>query len=105
MASSEKERPESCTPVYILQNLEVIKKESDRLDYITDTLERCSIASPSKKKRKMSGYNCFVRVSVKKGQPFKEVIKSRAWSQLEPKSKEAWSHLAEEGCPPRLWKD
>lgn len=104
MASSVKKRPESCTPIYVLQNLEVIKKESDRLDYITDTLERCSIAPLIKrKKRQMTGYNCFVRVSVKKGQPFKKVIKSGAWSQLEPKSKEHWKHLAKEGCPPRLW--
>lgn len=52
----------------------------------------------------MSGYNCFIRVSVKKGQPFKKVVKSRVWSTLEPKQKETWKNLALEGCPPRLWE-
>lgn len=105
MASIEKKLPESCTPVYILQNLDGIKKEADRLGYLSDTLERCRITTPTKqKKRAMTGYNCFVRVAVKKGQDFKKVVKSRAWSQLEPKSKESWKHLALEGCPQRLWE-
>lgn len=100
MASSE-----SCAPIYIVQNLGGIKKDSDKVTYIKDTLERCSIApTPTKrKKRPMSGYNCFIRVSVKKGEPFKKVVKAKTWSTFSDKQKSTWNHLAKEGCPPRLW--
>ena len=100
-------KPEpNCDPKYILQNLEATKNKASKLDYITDTLERCAIATTpfTKKKRGMTGYNCFIRVAVKNGQKFKEVVKSKAWSQLTDKSKESWKSLANEGCPPRLWE-
>lgn len=98
-------KSESCDPKYVLQSIEGIKEKVDKLDYITDVFERCITApTPTKKKRKMSGYNCFVRVSVKKGQPFKTVIKSGAWKQLDDKAQNTFNHLAEEGCPPRLWQ-
>ena len=103
---TEIKQPESCDPKYVWQNLGVLKTDKSKFEYLADTLKRCSVVSPIiKKKRGMSGYNCFVKVSVKKGQPFKEVIKSRAWSQLEPKAKETWNRLAKnEGCSPRLWE-
>lgn len=96
----------SCEPRYILQNIEALKSKSTQLDYLSDTLERCAIqkAPITKKKRKMSGYNCFVKVMVKKGQPFKDVVKSKAWSTLSDKNKASWKNLADEGCPPRLWE-
>ena len=53
----------------------------------------------------MSGYNCFVRVMVKKGQPFKEVVKFKAWNTLSDKQKASWKSLANVGCPPRLWEN
>ncbi len=98
-------KSESCDPKYVLQNLEVIKKRVDKLHYITDTLNRCAISDipTTKKKRKMNGYNCFVRVSVKKGEAFMSVVKSGAWKQLSDKQKSTWKHLADEGCPPKLW--
>ena len=101
------EKQPNCAPRYILQNLESLKEKSTKLEYITNTLERCTITSPTikQKKRGMSGYNCFVKVSVKKGQPFKQVVKSKAWSTLEDKQKETWKNLANEGCPPRLWEE
>ena len=91
----------SCNPRYILQNLDVLKNKPNRLEYLTDTLERCA-TTPITKKRAMSGYNCFVRVMSKKGN--KNVIKSRSWSQLEDKSKAHWKNLAKEGCSPKLWE-
>lgn len=107
MKKKIKKTEPSCDPKFILQNLGALKKDSSKLDYIKDTLVRCAVVSPAKKKvkRSMSGYNCFVRVSVKKGQPFKKVVKSGAWKQLEDKSKEHWKSLAKEGCPQRLWEE
>ena len=92
-----------------------IKKDANKLDFIADTLKRCAIA-PAKTKRLMSGYNCFSKVQYKlekksaeqesrKPISFKEMIKARAWSTLEPKQKETWKSLALEGCPPRLWEE
>lgn len=96
----------SCDPKYILQNLGALKKESSKLEYLTDTLARCNLVpSKKRKKRAMSGYNCFVRVAVKKGEDFKKVVKSGAWKQLEQKSKEHFKNLAKQGCDnPRLWE-
>jgi len=100
----EIKQPE-CDPKYVLQNLNSLKKEATKLDYLTDILERCVIQKPStKKKRGLTNYNCFVKVMVKKGQSFKEVVKSKAWSQLSDKQKSVWKSLAKEGCPPRLWE-
>lgn len=94
-----------CDPKYILQTIEALQEPKNKLEYISDTLERCAIQkAPTKKKRKMSGYNCFVKVMVKKGQPFKEVVKSKAWRTLSDKNKATWKDLADEGCPPRLWE-
>lgn len=103
---SEKKRPESCTPIYILQNLEGIKKDSGKLEYLKDILERCAIASPTKRrKRTMTGYNCSIKVQMKKtGKPLIAVVKARAWSTFSDKQKSTWNHLALEGCPPRLWE-
>lgn len=36
-------KPESCDPKYILQNLGSIKKDANKLDFISDTLVRCAI--------------------------------------------------------------
>ena len=96
----------SCDPKSVFQNLEVIKEPENRFTYIKDTFKRCAIATPTtKKKRKMTNYNCFVKVMVKKGQSFKEVVKSKAWSTLSDKQKATWKDLANEGCPPRLWEN
>lgn len=96
----------SCEARYILQNIEALKNKSNQLDYLTDTLERCTVATTptTKKKRALTNYNCFVKVMVKKGQSFKEVVKSKAWSTLSDKQKATWKDLAKEGCPPRLWQ-
>jgi len=100
----EIKKSESCKPLYILQNLGSIKQEANKLDFISDTLKRCAIA-PAKTKRLMSGYNCFVKVQIKKtGKPLTEVVKAKTWSTLEPKQKATWKNLAKEGCPPRLWQ-
>lgn len=94
----------SCDPKYILQNLGALKKDTNKISYISDTLERCAITTTTtKKKRPMTGYNCFVRVMSKRGN--KNVIKSRAWSTLEDKQKETWKNSAKEGCLPRLWEN
>jgi len=109
-------KSESCDPKYVLQNIEGIKKKVDKLDYLTERFEQCAIPTTptTKKKRKMSGYNCHTKVQYKiekksakqenrKPISFKEMIKAKAWSTLSDKQKATWNHLAEEGCPPRLW--
>jgi len=89
-----------------LQNLGSIKKDANKLDFIAGALKRCAVVSPAKAKKSMSGYNCFVKVQIKKtGRPLKEVVKARTWSTLEPEQKTTWDHLAKkEGCPARLWE-
>ncbi len=94
----------SCEARYILQTLGSIKQEANKLDYLKDTLERCTVFTTPK--RKLSGYNCFIKVAIKKsGKPLKEVVKAKTWSTLEAKQKSHWVNLANEGCNnPRLWE-
>ena len=96
-----------CSPRYILQNIEALKNKPSQIDYLKDTMQRCAITpSPVKKKRKLSGYNCFIKVAIKKtGKPLKEVVKAKTWSTLEARQKLHWTNLANEGCNnPRLWE-
>lgn len=75
------------------------------MDYITNTLERCSLPS-TKKKRGLSGYNCFIKVAIKKsGKPLKEVVQAKGWSTLEDKQKSVWKDLALDGCSPKLYEN
>ena len=100
-------KPEpNCDPKYVLQTLEALQEPKNKLEYLTDTLQRCNLVPPKKrKKRVMSGYNCFIRVATKKGEDFKKVVKSGAWKQLEDKQKETWGRTAKQGCDnPRLWE-
>ena len=82
-------------------------------------LETCAIEIPSlgrqkivpiKKKREMSGYNCFTKnlyttekktakAESRKPMVFRELIKMKTWSTLEDKQKNTWKHLAKQGCP------
>ena len=95
----------SCKPQNIVDGIEAIDNNADKLNYIQNVLDTCSLVETPKKKRGMSGYNCYIKTAVKLGENFKEVVKSKSWSQLEPKAKETWSRLAKnENCPPRLWK-
>ena len=110
-------KSESCEPRYIYQNLEATKDEGDKIKYISDTLERCAIsdtAPTTKKKRGMSGYNCYNKVQYKaekkiakqenrKPIPYIKMVKTKGWSQEDQKAKDIWKNLASEGCPPRLW--
>jgi len=108
----------SCDPKYIVKNIGAIKKEVDKVDYIADTLQRCTV-SPPKKKRGMTNYNCFMRVQNKVEQkkakqenrdpvPFKELLRivkqSGSWNLQTDKQKKMWRRHANEGCPPRLWQ-
>ena len=111
-------KAESCDVKWILQNLEATNKKADKLDYLKNTLERCAIpdttTTTTRKKRKMSGYNCFAKVSYKiekktaeqknrKPISFKEMLKAKTWSTFDNKQKSIWKHHANDGCPPRLW--
>lgn len=49
-------------------------------------------------KRKMSGYNCFVKAMVSEGQSFKSVVESKAWGTLSKDKQMHFNSLAESGC-------
>lgn len=84
--------------------------KTDACQIFKQLLETCAIDISSLKgkgkvaqkkrtiKRKMSGYNCFVKSMVAEGQPFKQVVKSRAWSTLPKDNQRHWNNLAERGC-------
>lgn len=110
-------KAETCDPKYIVQNIGAIKKEADKVDYITNTLERCAVipAPTKRKKRGMSNFNCFSKVQYKKEKKFaeqenrtpisfKDMLKAKAWSLQSDKQKEMWRRHAKEGCPPQLWQ-
>ena len=105
-----------CDPKYIYQNLGTIKDVGNKIKYIGDIIEKCATpytAPTTKKKRGMTGYNCYNSILYNK---LKEdakrenreppsyigMIRGKAWSQEEPKTKEHYNHLAKGGCIPRL---
>ncbi|MEE9378847.1 MAG: hypothetical protein V3V33_12520 [Candidatus Lokiarchaeia archaeon] len=91
-------KKQTCDPKYVLQNLEVIKKKTDKVDYLEDRLSMCGIPT-KRKKRQMSGYNCFVKNQIRKtGEPFIKVVKARTWSTFSDKQKNTWNNSAKEGC-------
>lgn len=95
----------SCDPKFIIQTLEAIDTPKNKIDYMTDRLEQCPIIPSSKKKRGMSGYNCHIKVQMKKtGKSLAEVSKAKTWRQFEPKVKEMWGRHAKNGCPSYLWE-
>jgi len=52
-----------------------------------------------KKKRAMSGYNCYTKIQTKKhGKSFQEVLQEKGWSKLSDKEKEEYNKMAKEGC-------
>ena len=92
-----------CKPQSIVDCIEAIDNNADKINYIKNILDSCSLieqAPPKKRgKRAMSGYNCFIKNMVAQGQPFGSVIKSGAWKTLETKQKSHWNSLAKQGCP------
>lgn len=65
---------------------------------------------PLKRKRPMSGYNCFTknmyaaekrRAEAEKRNPmsYSDLLKMKTWSTLETKQKSHWDGLAKQGCP------
>jgi hypothetical protein len=113
---------ETCMPQMIVDTLEAIDNNADKIHYIENILAQCgdsACEAPSidakienflpkstkqaKRKRKMSGYNCFVKTEVKKGRVFSEVVQSRDWAGLNDKARQNWNLLAEKGCPDYLW--
>ena len=116
---------ELCMPQMIVDTLEAIDNNSEKIHYIENILAQCGVGTceiPStdvkmedfipetkptrqdRKKRKMSGYNCFVKTEAKKGRLFTEVVQSRDWAGLSGFMRENWNLLAEKGCPDELWE-
>ena len=93
-----------CESQSIVDGIEAIDNNADQINYIKNILVNCGSGQtlPAKKKRPISGYNCYVKAESKKGN--KNVIKSRSWSQLKQKAKEEWNREAKKGCLPKLWK-
>lgn len=91
----------SCKPQTIVDTIEAIDNNEDKIAYVSNVLKTCAIPKPTKKKvkakRKMSGYNCYLRhCAVKKS--FPECLKERGWAKLSDKDKDKYKEFAKEGC-------
>ncbi len=64
----------------------------------------------SKRKRQMTGYNCFTRnlygaekktakVEGREPMSYSQLLKMKTWGTLSDKSKATWNDLAKQGCP------
>jgi len=88
-----------CKPQTIVDSIEAIDNNADKVAYVTNMLKTCTISKPTKKKakRKMSGYNCYLRhCAIEKS--FPECLKERGWAKLSDKDKDKYKELAKEGC-------
>lgn len=114
---------EQCLAQVIVDTMEAIDNNTDKIHYLNNIMTSCNPcdmptptvsmedyipkSKPVKKvkvKKKLSGYNCYVKTEVKKGRPFSEVIESRDWAGLDSRARDNWNLLAEKGCPDYLWQ-
>lgn len=91
----------SCKPQTIVDTMEAIDNNEDKIVYVSNVLKTCAIKKPTKKKdkvkRKMSGYNCYLRhCAVEKS--FPECLKERGWAKLSDKDKDKYKELAKKDC-------
>lgn len=93
----------NCDPQTIVDSLEAIDNNEDKVEYIIQTLDSCGKKTPQKrtlkKKRALSGWNCYLKKCAATGMPFQECMKDSARKEKEyiPK-KDYWSDLAKKGC-------
>lgn len=105
-----------CEPQSIVDGLEAIDNNDDKVDYVVNILDSCGVitktsgAGKKKAKRPMTGYNCFTKNlyaaekeiakdEKRKPMSFKEMISMKTWSTLEDKKKRTWDDIAKQGCP------
>lgn len=73
-------------------------------------IDQSLLGTPIKRKRTMSGYNCFIKniyavekqkakIEERKPIEFKEIIKMKTWNTLPVKQKSIWHDLALQNCP------
>ena len=90
-----------CKPQSIVDGIEAIDNNADKLNYIKNVLDSCSLVGTpqkkTKKKRRPSGYNLFIGECMKPtphylGKPMKECAAD--WKTA---NKETWNQKAKEG--------
>jgi len=93
----------SCKPQTIVDTIEAIDNNEDKIAYVSNVLKTCAIPKPIKKKvkakRQMTWYNCCVKIQ-SKGKPFGYATKSGVCKKenLSLEEIERYKELAKKDC-------
>ena len=102
---------EICSGKGLINLLRTQKTRKDKIDLLDEALETCcSLAiektkpkatrrKKPKKKRQMSGYNCFLKVCAKTpDKSFQECLKAKGWKKLDEAQNNEYREMARQGC-------
>lgn len=104
------EGSKECDLQSIVDRFTAIDNNNDRIDYIKNVIDDCVVcptvpihqtkSEPTKRKRKLSGWNCYLRwCSKKTDKSFPECMKDADLKNVVYKqNKPQWNEYASEGC-------
>ena len=95
-----------CNSNLILNKLKTVRLWTDKKKFIDDSINKCleikvktmkKQNKGTKTKRKMSGYNCFMKKCAK-DKNFQACLQDKGWNKLTSDQKAKYNNMATEGC-------
>lgn len=97
-----------CKGGVILFSLKNLRYDTDKKKFLEETIDTCAkkklkkegqSISKTKGKRKMSGYNCFMKTCASQpNKDFQQCLTEKGWANLSDSEKEKYNKMAQEGC-------
>ncbi|MCP4762583.1 MAG: hypothetical protein GY870_12455 [archaeon] len=95
-----------CNSNLMLNKLKTIRLWTDKKNFVDDSINKCfkeknkkmkKQNKGTKTKRKMSGYNCFMKQCAK-GKDFQSCLQEKGWGKLNQEQKDKYNNMASGGC-------
>lgn len=97
----------ACAGGAALFQLKNIRSHKEKIQVLEELMKGCADeqlktsrkSGKTGKKRKMSGYNCFMKQCAKNTGDFQKCLTNKGWADLSEEQKEKYNNKAIEGCP------
>lgn len=98
---------EMCDGRVILNLLKNERTFTEKANFINKSIKECgkkfynpkkSGMKTEKTKRRMSGYNCFMKECTNKNGNFQKCLQDKGWGKLSNNEKDRYNNMALEGC-------